>query len=154
MTIVDGVIEQEIRVQAAPAEVFPYFTDPAKMRRWQGVDHTLEARPGGVYRVDMNGTMVASGTFIEIDPPRRVVFSFGWEGEGQPVPPGSSTVEVTLTPDGDGTVVRLVHRGLGDEALSSHGEGWEHYLGRLSAVAGGSDPGPDPWAARPDGSAA
>jgi uncharacterized protein YndB with AHSA1/START domain len=73
------------------------------------------------------------------------VWTWGWEGNDG-VPPGSSTVEVTLTPDGDATVVRLRHSGLptGDSA-TSHGSGWEHYTARLAVAAAGGDPGPDEW---------
>ena len=73
----------------------------------------------------------------------KVVFTFGWEQEGNPIPPGSTTVEITLHPEGDKTRVRLVHRGLPDDAVSDHGEGWDHYLGRLAIAATGGDAGPD-----------
>ena len=43
----DDVIEQEIRISAPPEAVFPFFTDPDKMRRWKGMDHKLDAQPGG-----------------------------------------------------------------------------------------------------------
>src|SRR4051812_21201943 len=144
-------VEREIRIEATPDVVFPYFTDPDKMTRWKGKDAKLEATPGGVYRVDINGRDIGVGEYVEIDPPRRVVFTWGWEGNDG-VPPGSSTVEITLTPDGDATVVRLVHRDLPDEqAYAMHGDGWDHYLPRLSAAASGGDAGPDPWAEQPTG---
>lgn len=61
------------------------------------------------------------------------------------VPPGSTTVEVTLTAEGDETVVRLVHLGLPAEPVrDDHAMGWRHYLARLATVASGNDPGPDP----------
>ena len=61
-----------------------------------------------------------------------------------PVGPGSSIVEIELIPDGVETIVRLIHRGLPDEALETHRQGWEHYIGRLAIRAGGDNPGPDP----------
>lgn len=140
----DDVVEQEIRVAAPPEVVFPYFTDPDRMRRWKGVEHKLDPRPGGTYRVDMDGQHVAHGEYLEVSPPHRLRFTWGWEGDGQLVPPGASTVEVTLTPDGDDTIVRLVHTGLPTEATGSHAAGWVHYLARLSVAGGGGDPGPDP----------
>ena len=42
------------------------------------------------------------------------------------------------------TIVRLIQRGLPDEAFESHREGWGHYIGRLVSRAAGEDPGPDP----------
>ncbi len=138
-----NVITREIRIAARPETIFSFFTDPAKMARWKGRQATLDPRPGGVYRVDINGTYVARGEFVEIVPYRRIVFTWGWEGENPLPPPGTSTVEVVLIPDGDSTIVRLTHRDLPADALDSHTHGWEHYLARLALVAVGKDPGTD-----------
>ncbi len=147
-TVDDGcAITREIRIAARPETVFAFFTDPAKMIRWKGQTATLDPRPGGLYRVDVNGRNVARGEYVEIVPNRRIIFTWGWEDEGNQVPPGSSTVEITLIPDGDGTILRLVHRDLPEEARAPHVHGWEHYLGRLTTAAAGGDPGADPWAA-------
>jgi hypothetical protein len=54
-------------------------------------------------------------------------------------------VEVSLTPDGEDTIVRLAHRRLKPEALAFHRAGWDHYLARLALAASGQDPGEDPW---------
>ena len=139
-------VEVEIRIAARPETVFSFFVDPAKMMRWKGIDASLDPRPGGTYRVDINGRNVARGEYLEVVPYNRLVFTWGWEGEGSPLPPGSSTVEVTLTSDGDGTIVRLRHLGLPAEQRDAHAEGWNHYLPRLAIAAAGGDPGPDPWA--------
>ena len=82
-------------------------------------------------------------------PERRLVFTWGWEGQDESegphaVPPGSSRVEVSLEPDGDGTLVRLRHLDLPEESREIHGQGWDLYLGRLASAAVGKDPGPDP----------
>jgi uncharacterized protein YndB with AHSA1/START domain len=74
-----------------------------------------------------------------------VVFTWGWPGEHSPLPPGSSTVEITLIPDGDGTLLRLRHLGLPADQLPLHDRGWEHYLARLIVAGEGGDPGPDIW---------
>ena len=116
------------------------------MLRWKGVSAELDPRPGGGYRCNVNGNDIARGEYVTIEPPHRIVFSWGWEGAGHPVPPGSSIVEVTLTPDGSGTLVRLEHRDLPEPTQAQHAEGWEHYLARLGAAAAGGDAGPDPWA--------
>jgi uncharacterized protein YndB with AHSA1/START domain len=73
----------------------------------------------------------------------KVVFTFGWEQDGHPIPPGSTTIEITLHPEGDKTRVRLVHSGLPDDAVDDHGHGWALYLERLSVRVTGGDPGPD-----------
>jgi uncharacterized protein YndB with AHSA1/START domain len=111
-----------------------------------GVDADLDARPGGVFRVNVTGQDVARGEYVEVSPNERVVFTFGWEAESNPVRPGSSTVEVTLEPDGPATLVRLRHLGLPGGPDDRHAEGWDHYLGRLGAAVVGGDAGPDPWA--------
>src|SRR4051794_6067285 len=114
------------------------------MVRWMGASAKLEPRAGGRYAVDISPQIRARGSYVEVVPPSRVVFTFGWEGDAE-VPPGSSTVEVTLTPDGDGTHVRLVHRGLLAAAQrEQHRDGWQMYLARLAVAAAGGDPGTDP----------
>ena len=137
-------VEREVRIAANPETVFDFFIDPAKMVLWKGTQAALDPRPGGTYRVNVTGREIARGEYLEITPYSRVVFTWGWE-EG-PITPGSTTVEVTLTPDGDGTILRLRHSGLTEEAIAQrHAVGWEHFLPRLAIVAAGGDPGPDPW---------
>jgi uncharacterized protein YndB with AHSA1/START domain len=136
-------LELETRVAARPEFVFAYFVQPELYRRWKGTGAELDARPGGGYRVMMPTGHVVVGEYVVVEPPMRVVFTWGWEGDPD-LPPGSSTVEVTLVPDGDGTIVRLRHAGLPDEASAEqHIDGWQRYLGRLAVVGGGGDPGPD-----------
>ena len=138
-------IEREVRIDASPETVFEFFTDPVLMVRWKGANATLDPRPGGVYRVEMNEQAVAVGEYVELDPPNRIVFTWGWEGESASMPPGSSTVEVTFTRDGNGTIVRLVHRDLPThESAEAHGHGWDEYMPRLAIAAAGGDPGVDP----------
>lgn len=139
--------EVKVRIAASPETVFDFFTDPDKMIQWMGRSAELDARPGGALRCDINGDAVASGEYVELDHPRRVVFTWGWEGEDSVTAPGSSTVEVLLEPDGDGTQLRLLHRDLPSaESAEKHGHGWRHYTERLAAAAAGKDPGADPWA--------
>jgi uncharacterized protein YndB with AHSA1/START domain len=138
-------IVREVRIRVPPDQVFPYFTDPDKMIVWKAIQATLDPRPGGIFRINVTGRDIARGEYVEIDAPRRVVFTFGWESEGSPLPPGASTVEVTLVPDGDGTLLRLVHTGVPDEIRAGSTEGWDHYLPRLVVAAEGGDPGFDAW---------
>jgi uncharacterized protein YndB with AHSA1/START domain len=141
----DRSVTAEIRIDARPEAVFPFLTEPDRIVRWKGVEAHVDATPGGAYRVHVTRRDVAVGEYVRIEPPRRVVFTWGWEGDDQ-LPPGSSTVEIELLPDGDGTIVRLTHSGLPEGADVGQLEGWHHFLPRLAAVAAGDDPGPDPWA--------
>jgi uncharacterized protein YndB with AHSA1/START domain len=143
------VVEREVRIAARPETVFPFFTDPDKMTQWKGRDAELDPRPGGVYRVEINDQAIVRGEYVEVDPPYRVVFTWGWEGQDSgagehAVPPGSSRVEITLEQDGEGTLVRLRHLDLPEQSREIHGQGWDHYLGRLAKASAGEDPGPDP----------
>jgi uncharacterized protein YndB with AHSA1/START domain len=145
----DEAVEREVRIAARPETVFDFLVDPEKQILWMGRRAELDPRPGGTYRVEINDQATARGEYVEVVPPSRVLFTFGWEGqqagEGEHgVPPGSSRVEVTLEPDGDGTLVRLRHFGLPEQAREMHGQGWELYLGRLAVAATGADPGRDP----------
>ncbi len=130
----DGVIVATEHIKAPPEVVFPYFTDPALIVTWIGDRAELDAQPGGVFSLDI-GENLARGAYITIDAPYRVVFSWGIPGSDT-LPPGGSTVEVVLTPDGDDTMVVLTHRGLPSTHIDGHRAGWEQQLGRLPAAAG------------------
>lgn len=140
MTVDTKAIEKVVRIDARPETVFRLLTDPQEYVRWKGNLAELEPRPGGTYRVDFQEKGIVAGRFVEVVPGRRVVFTWGWEGNAV-VPPGSSTVEIDLEPDGEGTRLRLVHRGLPEGALASHTEGWDYFLPRLVNVAEGRDVG-------------
>ena len=136
-------IEVEERIDASPEDVFPYFVEADRYIRWMGIEASLEPRPGGLYRVRMPNALVAVGEFVAVEPFTRIVFTWGWEGSDG-VPPGSTTVEVTLREAEGGTIVRVRHSGLPDEqAATMHTEGWEKYLSRLAAAGSGGDPGDD-----------
>ncbi|WNZ11625.1 SRPBCC domain-containing protein [Streptomyces sp. 11x1] len=142
-----GAVTVERRIAARPETVFSFFADRDRWLSWMGKDGEFSFEPGGSYRTNVNRDHVAEGRFVEIDPPKRLVFTWGWaEDDEMPVPPGSTTVEITLEPVDGGTLLRLVHRGLPTpEARAAHEEGWAHYVDRLATVAAGSDPGPDIW---------
>jgi len=138
-----SVLVVERRVSVPPEVVFSYFTDSEKWLAWQGTEAQIELMPGGIWRVNVTGDGFASGRVVEVVENERVVFTWGWEGEGPPVPPGSSTVAIELVPEGDGTLIRVTHSDLPPEEIEIHRYGWEHYAGRLAAVAEGRDPGPN-----------
>ena len=145
MALDTKVIEREITIDASPETVFRLLTDPTQYVRWKGKLAELEPRPGGKFRVAFASTKdIAAGKYVEVVPGRRVVFTWGWEGDPQ-LPPGSSTVTVELVPDGNATIVRLTHSGLPEGTDAAQLEGWKHFLPRLAAAATGGDPGPDPW---------
>ena len=130
---------ETVRIAAAPETVWSFWTEPERLAEWWGVGATVEAQHGDEYRVEMGEGPVMVGNFVELDPPRRLVFSFGWEANaaGEPMAPGSTTVEVTMQPDGADTVLVLRHFDMPVSHSADHAKGWAYFLGeRLAAVAG------------------
>jgi uncharacterized protein YndB with AHSA1/START domain len=140
-------VQREIAIDARPETVWELLVDPDQAVSWMGMSASYDLRPGGEYRVEVIPGSTARGEFVEIDPPYRLVYTWGWESEASAsVPPGSTTVEFELVATGDTTVLRFTHRDLPNaEAAASHAHGWDHYLARLAVAAAGGDPGVDPW---------
>lgn len=134
-------IVKELRIEASPETVFAFFTEPDKLMRWLCDEATVDPRPGGVNHQthpggaeNPDGPYYMRGRFVEVSPPSRVVFTWGFENPEIDVRPGASTVEVTLEPDGTGTFLRLVHRDLPDSERPAHDGGWEYMLDRLASA--------------------
>lgn len=134
-------VAASVHIDAPPEQVWEYFTKPDALVRWMGEYALLEPEPGGEFTVNVKGAPVR-GWFLRLDPPHRLLISWGYAGSGR-LPPGASTVEVRLTPDGTGTRVDLEHRDLPPTEQPGHHTGWTHYLARLTAAVAG-DAGPDP----------
>ena len=128
MTVAE-VLTATVRIGASPADVFPYIIDPALLVQWIGESADLHPEPGGRFALDIGKTPVR-GEYVEIEPPRRVVFTWGVAGKDS-LPPGSTTVEIVLTADGPDTVVQLFHHDLPAEEFDSHLEGWTAKLDQL-----------------------
>ena len=143
----ETAIRREIQIAAHPETVWQFLVQPEKATRWMGQAAALDPRPGGEYRVQVISGNVAVGEFVEVDPPHRLVWTWGWEEHAaSPVPPGSTRIEVELEPDGDGTLLRFTHSGFAEiEDTQKHTVGWDHYLPRLATAASGGDPGRDTW---------
>ncbi len=132
-----------IDIEAPPEVVFAHLTSGERMVTWMGERADMNPVPGGRFAVDINGVPFR-GEYVEIDPPHRVVVSWGIAGSDD-FPPGVSRVEFTLTPTPEGTALSLVHTGLPDTAARTHAAGWANYLARLQLAASGSDAGFDSW---------
>jgi uncharacterized protein YndB with AHSA1/START domain len=136
-----GSVNASVFVEAPPERVYEYFTRPEAMVRWMGDFALLEARPGGRFTVDVKGVPIR-GRYLELEPPHRLLISFGYAGSER-LAPGASTVEVRLIADRGGTRVELEHRDLPSEEIRPHAVGWDHYLSRLQADARDGSAGPD-----------
>lgn len=126
-------------VAAPPELVWEFLVDGEKMLRWMGTAVDIDPTPGGKFWLNATGSDIASGTYLALDRPHRVVFTFGWEGS-EDVAPGSTTVTITLRAAADETtMIELRHDGLPGGAGDQHREGWTHFLGRLGVIATGGE---------------
>lgn len=129
-------------IAAPPERVYEYFTQPAAIVRWMGEYALLEPEQGGQFTINIRGTPVR-GHYLELEPPRRLLISWGYAGSER-VPPDATTLEVRLIPERDGTRVELEHRDLPADETPGHVSGWIHYLARLTIAAVNRDAGHDP----------
>jgi uncharacterized protein YndB with AHSA1/START domain len=122
---------------ASPEEVFDAWTNPAVLQRWWAARPTwsspgcdVDLRVGGRYLLRMHddetGRLHAvGGEYREVVRPRRLVYTWCWEGEDGPHPGHVSLVTVEFRAAGAETTVLLEHTGLpSEESRTRHGEGW------------------------------
>jgi uncharacterized protein YndB with AHSA1/START domain len=123
----------QLELEAAPAEVWRYWTEPARMVCWMGDVATLQPWPGGTFRVEYKRGDVAAGEFLDAERPQFLAFTWGWEEEGSLTPPGSSRVEVIFEElEGSRTLLRMRHTNQPAAALQNHDAGWRFFLPRLA----------------------
>ena len=138
----DLVIERTFA--AAQARVFEAWTSPEVLRRWWGAgpDWTspaveIDLRPGGRYRLSMQDpsgvVRSVGGEYVEVDPPRRLVYTWAWESHGAENDAATLvTVEFREVSPGE-TAVTLTHTGFADgERRDLHREGWELCIANLA----------------------
>ena len=122
----------EVTIDAPIDVVWAHLTTAEGLMRWVGPQATAEAVVDGELRwTHPNGATVV-GRFVELDPPRRVVFTYGWEDGRMGVAAGSTAVEIDLVEEAGATTVRLVHYGLPPAAVDDHEYGWAYFLGQLA----------------------
>lgn len=134
----------ERTIAATPDQVFRAWTEAEAMKQWYAPEststtivHAIEPRVGGRHRVEMRGpdgvSHIVGGTFKEVDRPRKLVFSWAWEGERAT---GETLVTVLLSPEGKGTKLVLLHeRFPSGEVRDKHQQGWNGCLERLGVSA-------------------
>ena len=142
--MIDGdAVVHELVLPAPVEQVFDMFTDPRQLVRWIGISADLQPRPGGRFRFEVTPGQFCEGQYVILERPSRLIFTWGWTDPAFGLPPGSSRVEVTLTPDpqdADRTRLRLVHDSLPGDLGLLHDDGWSRFLARLAGAAAGEEP--------------
>ena len=121
---------------APPDRVFAAWTDTAQLAEWYGPEgmkaeiFANDLTVGGQYSLVMKsaeGEYHLSGEYEEIEPPRKLVFTWKWKTSDE-----TTRVTIELRPQGDGTHLRLTHTGFAEaEQTSSHNQGWSSSLNDL-----------------------
>ena len=140
-----GVLRIEDRYETDIDDLWSALTDRDRLARWHGrVDGDL--RPGGEFRVYLEAADIESAGRVDAcEPPRRLLVTTRETDEsyrkGQGVPPFDQTVEATLTPDGDDTILILEVRGMPLDKIAFYGVGWQIHAENLAAYLVGRQPG-------------
>jgi uncharacterized protein YndB with AHSA1/START domain len=132
---VTDLVSYELTI-AAPAEVvFRLLTTVDGLKRWIATEAVVEPEPGGELRWTHENGATMIGRFVELEPPRRLVFTYGWEGDLMGLALEASTVEIVLEERPGGTILRLSHRGIPTDVVEEHRRGWIYFLGLLRDTA-------------------
>jgi uncharacterized protein YndB with AHSA1/START domain len=116
-----------------PARVWQALTDPVELEAWFWPPRLLpkvraDARPDGEVRIESTA-MAVSGRYREAAAPRRLVFSWCWDGDTTQT---LVTIELSAVDNGGGTELALTHTGFPDQAArDDHITGWSDCLDRL-----------------------
>ncbi|MGI8689341.1 MAG: SRPBCC family protein [Thermomicrobiales bacterium] len=126
-------IEKELFIRATPERVFRALTEKAELEAWFVKEATIDLRVGGTLRLFWDPESV-EGTFLDVDPPRRLVFTW----DERPAIAGITTSAFMLTAEGAGTRLHLVHSGFGtgaawDRLFNNINGGWDKELQKLRA---------------------
>jgi len=140
-----GIVRIEDRYDTDIDDLWSALTDPARLARWHGqVEGDLH--PGGQFRVYIESDDVESTGRVEAcEPPRRLLVMTRETDEsyrkGQGVPPFDEVTEVTLTADGDQTILVIEVRGMPLDKIAFYGAGWQLHAENLAAYLAGRDRG-------------
>ena len=120
-------LDRTVVIGATPDVVFRFFTDSARWAKWWGKGSTIEPRVGGRVHIVHPGGNESHGEVLELDPPRRIIFTFGI-----PTPPpaegDSSRVTIELRAHPRGTQLQLHHAFAAEEPRNEFIQGWRYQL--------------------------
>jgi uncharacterized protein YndB with AHSA1/START domain len=128
MTELTETLDREISICARRETVFAYFTDSGRFARWWGEGSRIDPRPGGEVFIHYPNGITASGEVREIEPPRRIVFTYVMAGGVE------SLVTITLDETGEGTLLKLRHDFSSAKIRDHFVQGWRYQLALFSRV--------------------
>jgi uncharacterized protein YndB with AHSA1/START domain len=135
MGALDHVLQREVTICALRSTVFRFFAEGEPFARWWGAGSEVDPRPGGMLRIRYPNGVIASGEVVELCAPELFSFTYGYDGEGKPIPPGGSLVTAELAEQTEGTALTLRHA-LSTAALrDQHVQGWRYQLALLANTA-------------------
>lgn len=139
-----GVVRIEDRYDADVNDLWSAITEPARLARWLAqVEGALH--PGGEFRMYVEADDVESiGRVASCEPPRSLLVTTRETDEsyrkGQGVPPFDKTIGVTLTADGDETILVVEVRSLPLDPIAFFAAGWQIHAENLAAYLAGRGP--------------
>ena len=135
------VVQVRRTLTCSPEQAFRAWTDPQLVPLWfkprdgSGTRPEMDVRVGGSYRwgMEREGRVAyAVGEYLTVDPPSRLVFTFGWE-QMPGIELSDSLVTVEFSPHRDGVEIVITHERLhGREECELHGQGWREMLANLT----------------------
>ena len=69
---------REIMIDATPETIWPFLTEAERYIEWEGTEAEIDARPGGIYRVLVQGQHQGVGEFVEVEPMARQLAWRAW----------------------------------------------------------------------------
>ena len=122
-----GVVRMEDMLDTNIEDVWSALIDPSRLARWYG-EIEADLRPGGEYRARLLASgWEGSGRVEACDPPQRLHVRITDSEE-----PDEQEIEVTLTPDGDRTLVVWEERGMPLPYLSAYAAGIQLHVEDLA----------------------
>jgi uncharacterized protein YndB with AHSA1/START domain len=139
-----GVVRIEDRYDTDIDDLWSAITDPVRLARWFGeVDGELSQR--GEFRVRIADAGERTGQVEACERPERLVVTTRETDEsyrrGQGVPPFDAVWDITLTADGDRTILVIEVRGIPLDKIAFYGAGWQIHAENLAAYLAGQEPG-------------
>jgi uncharacterized protein YndB with AHSA1/START domain len=126
-------LERRITIRARPETVFRFFTDSSRFAKWWGEGSRIDPRQGGQVVIQYPGGVVVDGEVLEIDVPRRIVFTYRYASG---IPADGSLVTISLEESAQGTILNLRHAFSSAKIRDTHVQGWRYQLAVFSrAVA-------------------